>query len=114
MCQVASVRIDAGFPEDELLSALEARGVGYVARIKNNAVLDKMADPFLVRPPGRPPEEPRTWFHEMSYRAEGWSRERRVVLVVLERPDELFLDYFWLLTNWPEAQMDAEPTRGKS
>ena len=108
LCQVASVRIDAGFPEDQLLSALEERGVGYVARIKNNPVLDKMADPYLVRPPGRPPAEPRTWFHELSYRAEGWTRERRVVLVVCERPGELFLDWFWLITNWPEEQMDAE------
>jgi len=108
LCQVASLRIDAGFPEDELLSALEERGVGYVARIKNNPVLDKMADPYLVRPPGRPPEEPRTWFVEMSYRAEGWSCERRVVLVVCERPGELFLHYFWLITSWPEEQVDAE------
>jgi hypothetical protein len=108
LCQVASVRIDAGFPEDGLLSALEERGVGYVARIKNNPVLDKMADPYLHRPPGRPPAEGRTWFVEMSYRAESWPRARRVVLVVCERPGELFLDYFWLITNWPEAQMDAE------
>jgi hypothetical protein len=108
LCQVASVRIDAGFPEDELLSALEERGVGYVARIKNNSILDKMADPYLVRPPGRPPEEPRVWLHEMSYRAESWSRERRVVLVVCERPGELFLHYFWLITSWPKEQMDAK------
>jgi hypothetical protein len=108
LCQVASVRIDAGFPEDRLLSALEDRGVGYVARIKNNAVLDEMADPYLVRPPGRPPDEPRVWFHEMSYRAQSWSRERRVVLVVCERPGELFLDYFWLITSWPEQQMNGE------
>jgi hypothetical protein len=108
LCQVASVRIDAGFPEDELLSALEERGVGCVARIKNNPVLDKMADPYLVRPPGRPSAGPRTWFHELSYRAESWSRERRVALVVCERPGELFLDYFWLITNWPQEQMEAE------
>lgn len=108
LCQVASVRIDAGFPEDNLLSALEERGVGYVARIKNNAVLDQMADPYLDRPPGPRPAEPRTWFVEMSYRAESWSQERRVVLVVLERPGELFLDYFWLITNWSEEQMDGE------
>jgi hypothetical protein len=107
ICQVASVRFDAGFPEDELLSALEDRGIGYVARIKNNPVLAGMADPYLVRPPGRPPAQPRTWFHEMSYRAESWSCERRVVLVVLERPGELFLDYFWLITNWSEEQMDG-------
>ena len=108
LCQVASVRIDAGFPEDELMSALEERGVGYVARIKNNPVLDEMAEPYLVRPPGRTPAEGRTWFHEMSYRAESWSRERRVVLVVCERPGELFLHYFWLITGWPEEQMDPE------
>jgi hypothetical protein len=108
LCQVASVRIDAGFPEDKLLSALEDRGVGCVARIKNNAVLDKMADPYLVRPPGRPPAEPRVWFHEMSYRAQSWSCERRVVLVVCERPGELFLHYFWLIASWAEEQMDGE------
>jgi hypothetical protein len=67
-----------------------------------------MAEPHLKRPPGRPPAEPRTWFHEMSYRAEPWSRERRVVLVVLERADELFLHHFWIITNWTVEQMNGE------
>jgi len=31
-----------------------------------------------------------------------------VVLVVLERPDDLFLHHFWLITSWSEAQMGAE------
>jgi hypothetical protein len=44
----------------------------------------------------------------MSYRAASRPQARRVVLVVCERPGELFLDYFWLITNWPEEQMDAE------
>jgi hypothetical protein len=108
LCQVAAVRIDAGFPEEGLLAALEQRKTPYVARVKNNAVLDRMAEPYLRRPPGRPPTEPRTWFYEMSYRAESWSRERRVVLVVLERDDELFLHHFWLITNWSAEQMNAE------
>jgi hypothetical protein len=107
MCQVAAVRIDAGFPEEHILSALEGRGTPYVARVKNNAVLDRMAQPFLKRPPGRPPNEPRTWFYEQSYRAGSWSCPRRVVLVVLERPGELFLDHFWLITNWSAEQMDG-------
>ena len=59
LCQVASVLIDAGFPEEELLSGLEARGTPYVARVKNNAVLNRMAEPYLKRPVGRPPAEPR-------------------------------------------------------
>lgn len=108
LCQVAGVRIDAGFPEEKLLGALEARETGYVARVRNNKVLDRLAQPHLTRPPGRPPNEPRTWFHELSYRAAGWSRERRVVLVVQEKPGELLLHHFWLITNWTAQQMPAE------
>jgi hypothetical protein len=108
LCQVASIRFDAGFPEDKLLRALEERQRAYVARIKNNPVLDRMAQPYLVRPVGRPPLEPRTWFYEMNYQAEPWSWARRVVLVVQERPDELLLHHFWLLTSWTQEQMDAE------
>jgi hypothetical protein len=108
LCQVASVRIDAGFPEEQLLAALESRGTPYVARVKNNAVLNRMAEPYLKRPVGRPPAEPRTWIHEMSYQAKSWSCARRVVLVVQERPEELFLHHFFLITNWTAEQMDGE------
>jgi hypothetical protein len=45
------------------------------------------------------------WFHEMTYRAESWSTDRRVVLVVQERSGELLLHHFWLLTNWTPEQM---------
>jgi hypothetical protein len=108
MCQVAAVRLDAGFPEEKILAGLERRGTPYVARIKNNPVLDRMAQPFLKRPPGRPPAEPRTWYHETAYQAESWSRPRRVVLVVLERSDDLFMHHFWLITSWTSEQMSAE------
>src|SRR5581483_6877273 len=108
LCQVASIRIDAGFPEEKLLGALEERGTGYIARVRNNKTLDQMAAPFLVRPPGRRPLEPRTWTYEMTYKAKKWSRARRVVLVVLEREEELFLHHFWLITNWPTSQVPAE------
>jgi len=30
------------------------------------------------------------------------------VLVVQERPGELFLHHFWLIANWTPDQMDAE------
>ena len=112
LCQVASVRMDAGFPEEKLLAGLEARGTPYVARVRNNAVLNRMAEPYLVRPVGRPPKEPRTWFREMSYQAESWSRSRRVALVVMERQGELFLHHFWLITNWSREEMPAEELLG--
>src|SRR3954468_14585923 len=47
-------------------------------------------------------------FHEMEYQAGPWSRPRRVVLVVKERPDDLLLDHFWLLTSFSAAAMPAE------
>jgi hypothetical protein len=110
LCQVAALRIDAGFPEDKLLSALEERAkpTPYVARVRNNKVLDAMAELHLRRPPGRRTREPRTWFHEMQYQAKSWSRPRRVVLVVLERAGELHLHHFWLITNWTSEQMSGE------
>jgi hypothetical protein len=108
LCQVALVRMDAGFPEEKLLAGLQANGTRYVARIKANKVLDRLAAPHLVRPVGRPPAEPRIWFYEKTYAAKSWSRERRVVLVVLERPGELLLDHFWLLTNIGLTKMPGE------
>lgn len=108
LCQVAAIRFDAGFPDDATLSGLEQENIPYVARIKNNPVLNKLAEPHLKRPVGRPSSEPRTWTVEMNYKAASWSKERRVVLVLTEKPGELFLDYFWLVTSWSEADKSAE------
>lgn len=108
LCQVADLRGDAGFPDEELLGGLEERGIGYAFRLKDNEVLKRMVEPYLVRPPGRPPTEPRLWLHELSYRAESWSGPRRVVAVIKEVPGELFLDYFFLVTAWSVEQIDAE------
>ncbi|CAN5770471.1 IS1380 family transposase [soil metagenome] len=104
------LRVDAGFPEPDLLRALEARGFRYVARLRGNRKLHRLAEPYLKRPPGRPPREGRTWVHDLSYQAGSWDTSRRVVLVVLERPGdqgELFLDHFFLLTNAPPKEMDG-------
>ncbi len=108
VCQVAAVRMDAGFPEETLLSSLEERKTPYVARIKTNQVLDRMAEPYLKRPVGRPPNEPRTWLYELSYQAEKWTRSRRIVLVIQEQPGELFVNYFFLITSYTAEKMSAE------
>lgn len=105
------LRTDAGFPAPAFLDTLDAEGVPYVCRIRSNAALERKAAPFLKRPPGRPPAEGRTWLHELSYRAGKWKRARRVVLVVVERPDEqqhLFLDHFFLLTSASAQDENAE------
>lgn len=97
------LRADAGFPEPELLETLEDEGFLYVARLKTNAALERLAAPLLALP--RSPVlagQERVWTHELTYRAGSWTRPRRVVLVVVERSreqGELFLDHFFLLSN---------------
>lgn len=107
LAQHVSARLDAGMPSEELLHALEGTQIPYVARVRNNAVLDRMAAPYLRHPPGPRPAHERIWFHEMKYQAESWSRERRVVLVVVEEPGELLLRHFWLVTSWRKEHVDA-------
>ena len=102
------LRIDAGFPEEQLLNGVEVSGAKYVARIKSNAVLDRMGEPHVRLPVGRPPKAPRTWFYEKMYKAEEWTRARRVVLVVQEVHGELFPKHFWLLTNWSAKRRPGE------
>ncbi len=108
IARVARARGDAGFPDEKLLIPLEARNIGYAFRLKTNAVMERLAKPYLHRPPGRPPREPREWFHELLYKAEPWTQARRLVLVVLERPGELFVDHFFLLSNWSEDQLGGK------
>ena len=106
--QVAAVRGDAGMPSEPLLGGLDLRRVGYCFRLGSNDVLERLAAPYLHRPVGRPPKEPRTWCHELLYAAESWTRARRVVLVLVEEPGELFLRHFFLVTNWTAKQIDGE------
>ena len=100
------------------MAALEARGTHYVARVRNNAVLKRLAPPAVdalaweALLAGRPYEgdEPRTWVCEAAepYRAGSWSRTRRVVQVLVEEPGELFPRTFWLLTSLSADQVTGE------
>ena len=106
------VRIDAGFTDNDTLEALEERDIEYLGRLRSHKGLQKLAAPFLKRPPGRPPEQPREWCHDLEYQAGSWPAPRRVVLVVQERPDDLLLHAFFLVTNlskfdWPPEKILA-------
>lgn len=105
LCKVAMVRMDAGFPSPKLLAGLEARNIDYVARLRANPALDRLAAPYMKRPRGRRPNKPRLWTHVLKYQAESWDKPRRVILVVKERPDDLLLDRFFLVTSLTWRQM---------
>ena len=126
-CDVAMVRIDAGFPSAALLAGLDGRGIDHVSRLRANPVLDRLAEPCMKRPPGRRPAEPRswlpgpgspdqaprtrlpgpgspdqaprTWLDELRYQADSRDKPRRVILVVKEREGDLLLDRFFLVTS---------------
>lgn len=57
------------------LESLEKRGTPYVARVKNNPVLDRMAESFLKRPAGRPLAETGTRFAHLTSCSDGATAE---------------------------------------
>jgi len=100
------VRIDAGLVEGPVLDAIDDEGVRFVGRIKKNARLDKLAEPYLGREPGRPTKDGDEFAIELGqYRAASWTRPYRLVLVIVDLPDpktgmrKLFPHYFFLVTN---------------
>lgn len=109
------LRLDAGFTSGHVLDYLTRRNVRFLGRLKANPVLDRMAEPHLYRPPGRPPREGYEYVVELGlYQAESWEFPQRVILVVVDRPDpqsgQLYFepDYFFLVTNHDEQQRDGE------
>ena len=101
------VRIDAGLVNGRMLDAIDDEGARFVGRIRNNAVLDKLAAPHLKRSPGRPAADGDEFAIDLGpYRAGSWSRAYRLVLVVIDLPDaktgqrKLFPHHFFLITNW--------------
>jgi hypothetical protein len=105
------VRIDAGLVNGRVLDAVDDEGARFVGRIRNNAVLDKLAAPYLKRFPGRPTADGDEFAIDLGpYRAESWTRAYRLVLVVVDLPDaktglrKLFPHHFFLITNWPQRR----------
>lgn len=112
---VAELRFDAGFAEGAILDLLTDENIPFLARLKANARLQELAAPYLRRPPGRPPKEPREELVELgTYQAESWRHAQRVILVIIDRPDPktgqrtLEPDHFFLVTSYSAQQRPAE------
>lgn len=81
-------RIDAALVNGRTLDAFDDGGVRVVGRLKSNARLAKLAEPYLSRPPGRPTADGDELAIELgAYRAASWSRPYRLVLVIIDLPD---------------------------
>ena len=112
---VLDLRMDAGFTHGYLMDALTDRGVRFIGRLKANAVLDRLAEPHLKRPVGRPPSEGYEFVVELGmHQAESWRHPQRLLLVVVDQPDprtgqlNLLPDYFFLVTNREVEERSGE------
>jgi hypothetical protein len=114
LARTLDLRMDAAFTIGKIMDPLTDDGVRFVGRLRNNPALDALARPYLVRPVGRPPKEGYESLIELGpYKAEPWRHAQRLVLVVIDKPDpktgqlELFPHYFFLVTSWPEEELEA-------
>ncbi len=98
---VGLVRGDSGFMSPKILEALEGlrKPPSYIFRLNRNSKLARLAEPSLARPSGPRTKEPREWLAELEYKAARWEKSRRVIIVNIERPGELFVHQFYLVTN---------------
>ncbi len=79
-----------------------ARGerVTYFIRLPANAVLNRLIDPYLTRPVGRPPKSGiQIRLVDLRYQAQTWDRERRVVAKIEWHDGELFPRIGFIVTN---------------
>jgi len=92
-------RADAAFAKLEIYEALEERDVDYVIRIPANKSLELKIEDILFRPPGRPSAKPLVRYKSFRYRAESWSKPRRIVAKVEHHLGELFPRVGFIVTN---------------
>jgi hypothetical protein len=81
--------------------------IRYVARKATNSALDKLGKPYLDEHLRGCAREQGLHCFELRYRAETWTRTRRVVLVIQVEPGELLGRHFYLVTNISAARLSG-------
>ena len=92
-------RADAAFANPDVYDFLEAEEFMYAIRLPANRVLQQSIAHLLRRPVGRPPKEVRRYHASFSYKAQSWSKSRRVVAKVEWHPGELYPRVGFIVTN---------------
>jgi hypothetical protein len=94
------LRGDAAFAAPEIYEYCEGERVTYFIRLPANAVLNRLIDPHLTRPVGRPPKSGiQIRLVDFRYQAQTWDRERRVVAKIEWHEGELFPRIGFIVTN---------------
>jgi hypothetical protein len=94
------LRGDAAFAQPQVYEYCEGERVTYFIRLPANAVLNRLIDPYLTRPVGRPPKGGiQVKMVDLRYQAQTWDRERRVVAKIEWHDGELFPRIGFIVTN---------------
>jgi hypothetical protein len=94
------LRGDAAFAQPQVYEYCEGERVTYFIRLPANAVLNRLIDPYLTRPVGRPPKVGiQVKLVDLRYQAQTWDRERRVVAKIEWHDGELFPRIGFIVTN---------------
>ena len=102
-------RGDAVFANPEIFEFLEAEGIGYTIRLPANSVLQNRIGYLLRRPVGRPSHEVHGHHASFTYRAQSWSKPRRVVAKVEWHPGELYPRIGFIVTNLARPAEGRQP-----
>lgn len=97
------LRLDAGFNGEQTCTPLEDNGIHYIMRVARNRRLNQMAAPYL-----HDCREDTVRYVELVYKADKWSRSRRVILVIRPRPEEIFDGYYFLVTSLDPSDFSGE------
>jgi hypothetical protein len=92
-------RADAAFASPDIYEYLEDNNILYAMRIKANNRLYEHVDHLMTRPVGRPSAKPKVFYHDFSYRAKSWRRQRRVIAKIEWHQGELFPRVGFIITN---------------
>ncbi len=97
------LRWDAGFNGEQTYAPLKKNDIRYIMRVARNSRLSQMAAPHL-----HDRREDTVRYIEFVYKADQWSRPRRVILVIRPRPEELFDGYYFWVTNLDRSAYSGE------
>lgn len=90
-------RADSGFCRRRILHWCECNRVGYVVGLAKNAVLNRMAGPWMEQARAAAGDGTARVFADLSYAAGSWKRERRVILKAERLPGKD--NHRYILTN---------------
>lgn len=102
-CTDILVRGDSGFATPEVYDTCESNSSYYVIRLKANKNLTKLAESFILIGDDYHWEKKEVSYYSTAYKAESWSKKRRVCIKSTREANELLFKHEYIITNCSET-----------